>query len=37
VNGFCSFVAVWELPASDTLADLLAEALDRNHAAHGNW
>jgi hypothetical protein len=33
VNGFCSFIAVRELPASDTLADLVAEALNRNHAA----
>jgi hypothetical protein len=37
VNGFCSFVAVRELPASDTLADLVAEALNGNHAAHGDW
>jgi len=37
VNGFCSFVAVRELPASDTLADLVAAALNGNHAAHGDW
>ena len=37
VNGFCSFVAVRELPPSDTLADLVAEALNGNRAAHGDW
>jgi hypothetical protein len=28
VNGFCSFIAVRELPVSDTLAELVAEALN---------
>jgi hypothetical protein len=37
VNGFCSFVAVRELPASDTLADLVAEAVNGNHARRGDW
>lgn len=37
VNGFCSLVAVRELPASDSLADLVAAALYGNHAAHGDW
>jgi hypothetical protein len=37
VNGFCSFVAVRELPASDTLADLVAKALNGNHPARGDW
>jgi len=37
VNGFCSFVAVQELPVSDRLADLVAEALNGNHTAHGDW
>ena len=37
VNGFCSFVAVRELPASDTLADLVAEAVNGNHARSGDW
>jgi hypothetical protein len=36
VNGFCSFVAVRELPVSDKLADLVAEALNGNHA-RGDW
>lgn len=36
VNGFRSFVAVRELPFSDGLNDLVAEAL-RNGATRGNW
>ena len=37
VNGFCSFIAVRELPVSDQLADLVAEALNGNHASRGDW
>ena len=37
VNGFCSFVAVRELPASNTVADLVAEALSGNHPSRGDW
>jgi len=37
VNGFCSFIAVRELPASDTLADRVAEAVNGNHARRGDW
>jgi hypothetical protein len=37
VNGFCSFVAVRELPLSDKLDDLVADALNGNHAARGDW
>ena len=37
VNGFCSFVAVRELSVSDRLGDLVAEALNRNHDARGDW
>ncbi len=37
VNGFCSFIAVPELPVSDRLDDLVADALNGDHAAHGNW
>jgi hypothetical protein len=37
VNGFCSFVAVRELPLSDKLTDLVAEALDGSHPARGDW
>ena len=28
VNGFCSFIAVRDLPVSDTLGELIAEALN---------
>lgn len=37
VNGFCSFIAVRELPVSDRLDDLVAEALNGNHAGRGDW
>ena len=37
VNGFCSFIAVRELAVADKLGDLVAEALNGNHAAHGDW
>jgi hypothetical protein len=37
VNGFCSFVAVRELPVSDGLAGLVAEALNGKHADRGDW
>ena len=37
VNGYCSFIAVRETPVSDTLAELVAEALNGNHGARGDW
>ena len=37
VNGFCSFTAVRELPISDRLSDLVAEALNGNHDARQGW
>ena len=37
VNGFCSFIAVREKPVSDTLEELVAEALSENHGARGDW
>jgi hypothetical protein len=37
VNGFCSFIAVRELSVSETLAELVAEALNGNHRARGDW
>ena len=37
VNGLCSFIAVRELPVSDRLSDLVAEALNGNHGARENW
>ena len=36
VNGFCSFVGVRDLPVSDGLSDLVAEALNGNLAARGD-
>ena len=36
VNGFCSFVAVRELPVSDGLAELVAAALYGNHRERGD-
>ena len=35
VNGFCSFIAVRELPVSDTLDELVAEAL--NGGRRSDW
>jgi hypothetical protein len=37
VNGFCSFTAVYEPPVADNLGGLIAEALNGNHAARGDW
>lgn len=35
VNGFCSFVAVREIPAADSLSELVARALSGNHGPRG--
>ena len=37
VNGFCSFIAVRELPVSDRLNNLVAQALNGNGAARKDW
>jgi hypothetical protein len=37
VNGFRSFVAVQELPASDRFNELVTQALNGNHAARRDW
>ena len=37
VNGFCSFIAVRELPVSDRIADFVAEALNGNRSMRKNW
>ena len=37
VNGFCSFVAVRELPISDTLAELVGQAVNGNRGGRGDW
>jgi hypothetical protein len=35
-NGFCSFTAVKELPSSDRVGELVAQALDGNHNSRGD-
>jgi hypothetical protein len=37
VNGLCSFIAVRELPVSETLSEFIAQALNGNHRARGDW
>jgi len=37
VNGFCSFIAVRELSASDRLDDLVAVAINGNHGTREDW
>lgn len=37
VNGFCSFIAVCEPSVSDSLGNLVAEALNGNHTVRGDW
>ena len=37
MNGFCSFIAVRDLPIQDTLGELVAEALNGNHGSRGDW
>lgn len=37
VNGFCSFIAVQELPVSDRLDDLVAAAVNGNHTPREEW
>ncbi len=37
VNGFCSFIAVRELPISDRLSDLVSQALSGNHGPRRDW
>lgn len=36
-NGFCSFVAIRDRAAQDTLGELVAEALNGNHGPRGDW
>lgn len=35
-NGFCSFIAIREMPVSDVLGELVAQALNGNHSSRGN-
>ena len=36
VNGFCSFIAIREIPSSDALSELVAHAIHGNHGPHGD-
>ena len=35
-NGFCSFVAISEIPDSDGIGRLVAQALNGNHGSRGD-
>jgi hypothetical protein len=37
VNGFCSFVAVRELPVSDGLTELVVQALNGSQGTHDDY
>lgn len=37
VNGFCSFIAVAELPVRDKLDDLVAAAVNGNRIPRRDW
>jgi len=36
VNGFCSFVAVSEVPDSDPVSKMVAQALNRHNGCYGD-
>jgi hypothetical protein len=36
MNGFCSFIAVSEIPDSDGIGELVTQALNGNHGSHGD-
>lgn len=37
VNGWCSFIAVQDLPREDRLDELTAGAIHGNHNGRGDW
>jgi len=37
VNGFCSFIAVRERPVSDTVDELVAQAINGGRGSHHDW
>ena len=37
VNGFCYFIAMRELPVSDTVDDVVAQAINGGRGSHGDW
>jgi hypothetical protein len=37
VNGFCSFIAVREIAVSDTVDELVAQAINGGSGSHRDW
>ena len=37
VNGLCSFIAIRELPVSDTVDELVARAINGGRGLHRDW
>ena len=37
VNGFCSFIAMREMPVSDTVDELFALAINGGRGSHRDW
>ena len=37
VNGFCSFIAMREMPVSDTVDELVAQAINGGRGSHRDW
>jgi len=37
VNGLCSFIAMRKMPVSDTVDELVAQAINRGRGSHGDW
>ena len=37
VNGLCSFVAIREMPVSDTVDELVAQAISGGRGSHRDW
>jgi len=37
VNGFCSFIAKREMPVSDTVEELVAQAINGGRGSHRGW
>ena len=37
VNGLCSFIAMREMPVSDTVDELVAQAINGGRGSHRHW
>lgn len=37
INGFCSFIAMREMPVSDTVDELVALAINGGRGSHRDW